>query len=570
MGGRILSRFFSPLLIFIGFLFWTSGAFARCEGLEEGGPLELCGAFTTAVFRDDCSSIVNPRTKPVCEALLNLSRGGVCKSLKEAKSSSLCLSIQKGLADENPGCKDFESNSILSADSQSAACHLGYSIRRNHFFFFRKREHYGTAQKIDTLVSTLLSASLSDEKKNKIKNLSLKLAFRLPRFLNKRDFSLEKIISFSTKAVDFLESNKGDLIRLGASSPVHLEKDQDIPKTIAGRELPCPLLILENGSIGLHLTWFRSLVQKQNKITYSKPLSGGRMQYTLLVDYEKGIEPSDFIRDDEAFFVFGTNHKLNDKNKLKMKQERTLNAHANHEVLARLSSEEVYSDPGILLDGFKTPVLIQKYYPFDLYHLSKILRKWDSFEGYSMEKITVDLGIALLKALQTLHSANLVHMDVKTENVLVSFNSEGLASFFLSDLEFLSAPASKSSSIRGTRTLLAPEYAKAGQLGFPVDIWGVGVTLLETKYDLHIKKEGTSHLKTRADVLKHFGVTLNSGEGAWLETEILRLLDTDPEKRLSVTQNLDIFEKARSDHQLDQQPGFAFPSDLSKQVFESL
>lgn len=88
------------------------------------------------------------------------------------------------------------------------------------------------------------------------------------------------------------------------------------------------------------------------------------------------------------------------------------------------------------------------------------------FSMKSVKKIAFDM----LKVLKYLNSINLVHRDVKPENILC-----GKRNFVLADHEFVASPQ-VTGYRQGTKDYIAPETSR-NIITFVNDIWSLGVTL---------------------------------------------------------------------------------------------
>jgi len=83
---------------------------------------------------------------------------------------------------------------------------------------------------------------------------------------------------------------------------------------------------------------------------------------------------------------------------------------------------------------------------------------------------------SILKALSHIHQRNLMHRDVKGDNILVGKNGEvKLADFGLAMLE-----GTPVQSAQGSPPYMAPEALTSGNYNVKVDIWSLGMTLLQT------------------------------------------------------------------------------------------
>ncbi|MFT4039938.1 MAG: serine/threonine-protein kinase [Thermomicrobiales bacterium] len=83
------------------------------------------------------------------------------------------------------------------------------------------------------------------------------------------------------------------------------------------------------------------------------------------------------------------------------------------------------------------------------------------------------LGVHLASALTYLHRQNILHLDLKPGNIIVS---QGLAKVL--DLS-LGRPPGRARPGRGTTGYMSPEQIAGGQLTSAADTWGLGATLFE-------------------------------------------------------------------------------------------
>lgn len=107
--------------------------------------------------------------------------------------------------------------------------------------------------------------------------------------------------------------------------------------------------------------------------------------------------------------------------------------------------------------------------------LKKIIRNCElTFE----EDCIRDVASSLLKALEFLHARQIIHRDLKADNVFVT--SEGvvkLADFGVSAQ--LTTEKPKRRTIMGTPLWMAPEVLKETTYSLTADIWSLGITLIE-------------------------------------------------------------------------------------------
>ena len=84
----------------------------------------------------------------------------------------------------------------------------------------------------------------------------------------------------------------------------------------------------------------------------------------------------------------------------------------------------------------------------------------------------------MAQALKALHDKNILHRDIRSDNVLVKFTGE----IKLADMGFsvyLTKEKAKRESKKGTPSWMAPEIVQGQPYSKEVDIWSLGVFAYE-------------------------------------------------------------------------------------------
>lgn len=92
---------------------------------------------------------------------------------------------------------------------------------------------------------------------------------------------------------------------------------------------------------------------------------------------------------------------------------------------------------------------------------------------------TTELGAVLADALAYVHQHGIVHRDVKPSNILLDANGAPFLTDFGIALTAEGTRVTRTNEIVGTPAYLAPEQVLGERFGQPVDIYALGLTLVE-------------------------------------------------------------------------------------------
>ena len=158
----------------------------------------------------------------------------------------------------------------------------------------------------------------------------------------------------------------------------------------------------------------------------------------------------------------------------------------------------------------------------------KTLKEFTQKKALSVD-MSVELSIFLLKMSQFLIRLDLVHGDIKPENIIVT---ERKGKLVFKMVDFGSITEAYSNVTRaGTPSYLAPERFRQAPVNEQTEVYAIGVTLYEAltqKYPFgEIEPFQTPSFEKKIKEPSK----LNAKIPKWLESVILRALDTDTDKR---------------------------------------
>ena len=152
------------------------------------------------------------------------------------------------------------------------------------------------------------------------------------------------------------------------------------------------------------------------------------------------------------------------------------------------------------------------------------------------EKMAKFLFKQLLQSIQYIHSKNIVHRDIKLDNILIDLNNNiklcdfGVGKFVSGDKEILFDQC-------GTPAYIAPEVLSGeGYSGFPVDLWSCGVVLYSLLIgNIPFKAQNLNELQgliISGNYKRVSGISKNAKD------LLNKLLEIDPAKRINVDEAL--------------------------------
>lgn len=151
------------------------------------------------------------------------------------------------------------------------------------------------------------------------------------------------------------------------------------------------------------------------------------------------------------------------------KEKELKNLRQEIEILRKLYHENIIQ----LLDSFESPNDFYLVTELAQGQLFEILEEDKNLPENEVRKIAQQL----VSALYYLHSNNIIHRDIKPQNILIS--SSGVIK--LCDFGFARAIDSKTmvTSIKGTPLYMAPELLQEYPYNHEADLWSLGVILYE-------------------------------------------------------------------------------------------
>ena len=109
----------------------------------------------------------------------------------------------------------------------------------------------------------------------------------------------------------------------------------------------------------------------------------------------------------------------------------------------------------------------------------KTLKELITYNGKLSFNTTITIGIQIAKALECAHKNNIIHRDVKPQNILVTERGEIKVTDFGIAKSTTSSTITNTTTIMGSAHYLSPEQAKGTFIDFRTDLYSLGVVLYE-------------------------------------------------------------------------------------------
>ena len=222
--------------------------------------------------------------------------------------------------------------------------------------------------------------------------------------------------------------------------------------------------------------------------------------------------------------------------------------------------DDVPAKEGLLVEEWLAKTLISHYFP-QVLPLSQEVRHYLYYvmtfhEGATLQQHlehdrhfsiaeAIQISIRLGKALGILHRMNIIHRDVKPDNIHLDVEGK----LRLLDLGVALNPATmRSQGTPGTPSFIAPELFAGAQPSCQSDLYAVGVTLyylLTRKYP-YGEIEPFQHPRFTEPVLP---TRYRPDIPQWLENVLLKALDKNPTKRFETAEEW-VITLRKGDHPL--------------------
>ncbi|XP_053723935.1 caM kinase-like vesicle-associated protein [Synchiropus splendidus] len=267
---------------------------------------------------------------------------------------------------------------------------------------------------------------------------------------------------------------------------------------------------------------------------------GDKKDYNNPSDVSDKYDLGQVVKSDEFCEIY----RAKDRNTLKMftckkfnkKDGRKVRKAAKNEVmiLKMIKHHNILQ----LVDVFETK---KEYFIFLELATGREVFDWILDQGYYSERDTSNVMRQVLEAVAYLHSLNIVHRNLKLEN-LVYFNRLKHSKIVISDFQLAKLENGLIKDPCGTPEYLAPEVVARQRYGRPVDCWAIGVImyiLLSGNPPFYDDSEDDSDNRDRNLFLKILSGDYEFDSPYWddisdsAKTLVASLMDVDQDQRLT-------------------------------------
>lgn len=170
--------------------------------------------------------------------------------------------------------------------------------------------------------------------------------------------------------------------------------------------------------------------------------------------------------------------------------------------------------------------------------LADIIRRGRQLSEQAMTRI----GLSVLQGLDAAHRANVLHRDVKPDNILVAHDG----SIFLVDFGIAKITGdmtlTTTDTVMGTPEFMAPERFSGDPVGPPADLWALGVTFFFALEGYSpFRRDGEERRDATVSAILHAATPALKSQGRLAEV-VPRLLNKDPSRRVRAKELAEILQ----------------------------
>ncbi|MBI2026190.1 MAG: serine/threonine protein kinase [Deltaproteobacteria bacterium] len=170
----------------------------------------------------------------------------------------------------------------------------------------------------------------------------------------------------------------------------------------------------------------------------------------------------------------------------------------------------------------------------DFYLVLEDIQGQDLFSLLSNQKLSFQGSLFILyevlKALEYIHSAKIIHRDMTPSNILIS----RLGEVKISDFGLSRHASHKTTLLRGTSFYLAPEQVNNGAIGYSTDLFCLGLVVFEMLYQNKFF-DGSSDIDVM-EKIRNYKVNSDFFEVGEFREMFCRVLHQDPSMRFQSAQ----------------------------------